>query len=210
MKLRSDSFSDNTRMREEFVFLKPHNTHHAELARNRNPHFAWSEMPEGTKSLVMVMHDADAPTSRDFVNKEGKVVPHAYPRHEFYHWAVVDLDPKTFIQQAEFSKEVTVKGKPGPAGTRGTRHAVNDFTEWYKGNAIMEGTYFGYDGPAPPWNDEKLHTYVFTLYALKEKRCPVEGNFTCKDVVNSLTGSGLVLDKATMKCNYAVFGKAKA
>lgn len=207
MKFYSDSFGDGSRLGGEYVFLKPHLSHYAELAKNRNPHFAWGEMPEGTKSLVLVMHDIDAPTSRDFVNKVGKVVPHAYPRTEFYHWAVVDLDPKTFIQTGEFSKEVTVKGKPGPAGNRGTRHAINDFTEWYKGNPNMEGIYFGYDGPAPPWNDEKVHNYIFTLYALREKRCPVEGNFNCKDVVNSLTG--LVLDKAMLKCTYAIYGKAR-
>ncbi len=166
-------------------------------------------MPEGTKSLVMVLHDIDAPTSRDFVNKVGKMVPYDYPRTEFYHWAAVDLETKTFIQPGEFSKEVTVRGKPGPAGARGTRQAVNDFTEWYKGNPNMEGTYSGYDGPAPPWNDEKIHTYVFTLYALKEKRCPVEGSFTCRDVLNTLTGSGLVLDKATLKCTYSLFSNAR-
>jgi Raf kinase inhibitor-like YbhB/YbcL family protein len=209
MKIWSDSVSDGGRLREEYVFLKPHNTHHAELGKNRNPNFAWGEMPEGTKSLVIVMHDIDAPTSRDFVNKEGKMVPYSYPRTEFYHWAAVDLETKTFIQPGEFSKEVTVRGKPGPVGPRGTRQAINDFTEWYKGNANMEGTYCGYDGPAPPWNDEKLHTYIFTLYALKEKRCPVEGNFTCKDVLNVLTGSGLVLDKATLKCTYSLFPKAR-
>lgn len=207
MKFSSDSFGDGTRLGGEYVFLKPHLGHYAELAKNRNPHFSWAEMPEGTKSLVIVMHDIDAPTSRDFVNKVGKVVPHAYPRTEFYHWAVVDLEPKTFVQSGEFSKEVTVKGKPGPVGARGTRHAINDFTEWYKGNPNMEGTYFGYDGPAPPWNDEKLHTYIFTLYALKEKRVPVEGNFTCKDVLNALTG--LVLDKAMLKCTYAIYSKAR-
>lgn len=207
MKFSSDSFGDGSRLGGEYVFLKPHISHYAELAKNRNPHFSWGEMPEGTKSLVIVMHDTDAPTSRDFVNKVGKVVPHAYPRTEFYHWAAVDLDPKTFIQSGEFSKEVTVKGKPGPAGNRGTRHAINDFTEWYKGNANMEGTYFGYDGPAPPWNDEKVHNYIFTLYALRDKRCPVEGSFTCKDVLNAL--SGLVLEKATLKCTYAIYPKAR-
>ena len=30
----------------------------------------------------------------------------------------------------------------------------------------MGGDYAGYDGPCPPWNDERLHHYRFTLYAL--------------------------------------------
>ena len=30
----------------------------------------------------------------------------------------------------------------------------------------MGGTYRGYDGPAPPWNDQRVHRYHFTLFAL--------------------------------------------
>jgi Raf kinase inhibitor-like YbhB/YbcL family protein len=41
----------------------------------------------------------------------------------------------------------------------------------------MRGNYFGYDGPCPPWNDERPHRYVFTLYALDIPRLPVEGTF---------------------------------
>ena len=34
----------------------------------------------------------------------------------------------------------------------------------------MFGDYYGYDGPCPPWNDELVHRYVFTLYALDVPR----------------------------------------
>jgi phosphatidylethanolamine-binding protein (PEBP) family uncharacterized protein len=44
----------------------------------------------------------------------------------------------------------------------------------------MAGEYYGYDGPCPPWNDERVHTYVFTLYALDIPRLPLEGRFTGK------------------------------
>ena len=208
MKFWSDSVSDNNRIREEYAFIKIHPTQHAELAKNRSPHLAWGELPEGTKSLVLIMHDIDAPTSKDFVNKKEKMVPFDYPRTDFYHWVLVDIDTKTFIQPSEFSKEVTIKGKSGPASLRGTRQGLNDFTQWYKGNPNMEGKYFGYDGPAPPWNDERLHHYIFTLYALNVKRCPVEGEFTGKDVVNALMG-GVVLDKAQIKCVFSIFPKAR-
>jgi hypothetical protein len=30
----------------------------------------------------------------------------------------------------------------------------------------MKGQYYGYDGPCPPWNDENIHHYHFTVYAL--------------------------------------------
>ena len=42
----------------------------------------------------------------------------------------------------------------------------------------MRGDYFGYDGPCPPWNDEIVHHYIFTLYALDVERLPIEGKFT--------------------------------
>jgi len=209
MKLWTDSFGEGTNLLEEYTFLKPHPTAFAELSRNRNPHFAWGEIPSGCKSMAMVMYDEDAPTSKDFVNKKDKMVPYDYPRTEFYHWAIVDLDPKVFIQAAEFGKEVTLKGKMGPASARGTRCGINDFTSWYAGNPIMEGKYFGYDGPAPPWNDEKAHKYIWTLYALKEKKFPLEGDFTCKQVVDAIKNGGLSLDKAVMKSTYSIFGRAR-
>ena len=47
----------------------------------------------------------------------------------------------------------------------------------------MEGQYFGYDGPCPPWNDSRVHHYQFRLLALDLPRCPVEGIFTGPQVL---------------------------
>jgi hypothetical protein len=52
----------------------------------------------------------------------------------------------------------------------------------------MGGLYFGYDGPCPPWNDERLHHYHFVLYATSLVRCPVEGAFTGIQVEAAITG----------------------
>jgi Raf kinase inhibitor-like YbhB/YbcL family protein len=41
----------------------------------------------------------------------------------------------------------------------------------------MHGNYYGYDGPCPPWNDERPHRYVFTVYALDVPRLAIEGRF---------------------------------
>src|SRR3546814_13406313 len=30
----------------------------------------------------------------------------------------------------------------------------------------MEGRYLGYDGPCPPWNDERVHRYHFEVIAM--------------------------------------------
>lgn len=46
----------------------------------------------------------------------------------------------------------------------------------------MSGDYYGYDGPCPPWNDEIVHRYVFTLYALDVASLPVDGALTGQNV----------------------------
>ncbi len=207
MKLWSDTFGEGSRLREDYVFLKPHPSQHAILAGNKNPHLAWGDVSRDAKSLVLIAHDSDAPLSKDMVNKPDKILPFDAPRGEFFHWVLVDIPPSgSPIQPGEFSKGVIAKGKPGPAAPRGMRQGLNDYTQWFKGNPAMEGNYFGYDGAGPPWNDEKIHHYHFTLFALKEKKCPVEGNFTAKDVLNALVGK--VIDKVRLSCLYAIYPKA--
>lgn len=208
MKLWSDTFGEGSKLRDDYVFMKPHPTQHAILSQNKNPHLAWGEIPRDAKSLVLIMHDSDAPQSRDFVNKTDKTLPFDAPRSEFFHWVLVDIPTSgSPIQAGEFSKLVTVKGKPGPAAPRGMRQGLNDYTTWFKGNLAMEGNYFGYDGAGPPWNDEKIHHYHFTLFAIKEKKFPIEGNFTGKDVVNALVGK--VIEKTRLSCLYSIYPKAR-
>ena len=45
----------------------------------------------------------------------------------------------------------------------------------------MINSYFGYDGPFPPFNDSLIHHYVFTLYALKVDRLALSGTFNGTD-----------------------------
>ena len=63
------------------------------------------------------------------------------------------------------------------AAINGTRQGINDYTGWFAGDKDMAGNYFGYDGPCPPWNDEILHHYVFTVYALDVPRLDIAGDF---------------------------------
>ena len=84
-----------------------------------------------------------------------------------------------------------------PRAILGGRHGVNDYTAWFAGDESMKGDYHGYDGPCPPWNDEMLHHYVFTLYALDVARCAVEGRFTGPDVRAAITGHVLAEAKLT-------------
>jgi Raf kinase inhibitor-like YbhB/YbcL family protein len=197
MKLTSTSFADNQRIPGDFAFCVANPDSHACLGSNRNPHLAWTDVPPGARSLVLLCHDPDVPSVGDDVNKEGRIVPASLPRVDFFHWVLVDLALEPMhIVAGEFSSAVTPRGKAGPVGPRGTRQGINDYTNWFAGDADMGGAYFGYDGPCPPWNDAIRHRYVFTLFALDAARCPVEGRFTGQDVRSAMAGH--VLGQASL------------
>jgi len=146
---------------------------------NVNPHLAWRDLPPGTRSLALICHDFDVPSRGDDVNQPDREVPADLPRVDFFHWVLVDLPPTvTQIAEGEFSRGFTARGKPGPASLHGARQGLNDYTGWFAGDAAMAGSYFGYDGPFPPYNDSLVHHYVFTLYALAVPRLELEGAFT--------------------------------
>jgi Raf kinase inhibitor-like YbhB/YbcL family protein len=77
---------------------------------------------------------------------------------------------------------------------------LNDFTGWFSGDPDMEGRYYGYDGPAPPWNDSILHRYVFTLYALDVAQLSLDEGFTGQDVIEAMEGH--ILDRASIYGTY--------
>ena len=139
---------------------------------------AWSDFPKDTQSFALICHDPDVPSKGDDVNQEGKVVPASLPRVDFYHWVLVNIPNAVHtIAAGSHSNGTTFKGKSAeqsPVGSPG----VNDYTDWFKGDASMEGLYFGYDGPCPPWNDAIKHHYVFTVYALNTANVALKGAFT--------------------------------
>ena len=189
MKLTTTSFANGGPIPGEFAFCVPAETGHVTLAPNRNPQLAWSELPAGTKSLALIVHDPDVPSRGDDVNQEGRSVPASLPRVDFFHWALVDLPPQDGgIEAGEFCDGVTARGKSGPAAPRGTRQGINDYTGWFAGDQDMGGDYYGFDGPCPPWNDEIIHHYHFTLYALNLPRVPVDGKFTGQQVRDAIQG----------------------
>ncbi len=178
MKFWSDSFANHGAIPTHLAFCRPADTGHVALAENRNPHFAWKDLPAGTRSLALVCHDPDVPSRGDDVNQEGRSVPADLPRVDFFHWVLVDLDPAVGgVTEGGWSHGITGRGKAGPEAPTGARHGINDYTGWFAGDADMAGDYYGYDGPCPPWNDSLLHHYVFTLYALDVDRLPIEGRF---------------------------------
>jgi Raf kinase inhibitor-like YbhB/YbcL family protein len=196
MKVWSESFAHGTPIPDRCAFARPHPEQHVELSDNASPHLAWEDLPAGTKSIAIVCLDSDAPTRPDDVNQEGRTVPADLPRADFAHWALVDLKPEDGpLAEGAFSKGVTPRGKAQGDTPKG-RAGLNDYTSWFQGDADMEGQYFGYDGPCPPWNDERVHNYHFHVLALDVETLPVEGAFGAGDVLKAAEGH--ILDRAVL------------
>jgi Raf kinase inhibitor-like YbhB/YbcL family protein len=120
---------------------------------------------------------------------------------DFFHWVLVDLPAGLrALDAGHFSAGVAPGGKPGPEAAFGARQGINDYTAWFAGDEAMKGDYHGYDGPCPPWNDEIVHRYVFTLYALDGERCALEGRFGGHEGRAAIAGH--VLAEATLTGTY--------
>lgn len=73
MNLRSNSFLDDGEIPEKYSYNGM-----GCKGENVSPHLAWSEVPNGTQSFAVVMHDPDAPTSGGF-----------------YHWVMFNISGDT-------------------------------------------------------------------------------------------------------------------
>jgi Raf kinase inhibitor-like YbhB/YbcL family protein len=203
MQLTSTSFADGEKIPGEFAFCIPDPAHHVCLGKNCNPQLAWSGAPAGTRSFAIICHDPDVPSRGDDVNQEGRVVPASLPRVDFFHWVLIDL-PATVngVKAGEFSNDVTPRGKPGPQAPHGARQGINNYTDWFAGDNDMRGDYHGYDGPCPPWNDEILHHYVFTVFALDVETLPLSGRFGGPEVRAAMQGH--ILGQASLTGTYTL------
>lgn len=207
MKIHSNSFSHDGVIPGEFAFGIIDPINHVALSTNRNPHLAWHDVPANTRSFALICHDPDVPSRGDDVNQEGRSVPASLPRVDFFHWVLVDI-PATLsvIGAGVFSSAVSPRGKPGPVipdgPHAGLRQGMNDYTGWFAGDDSMRGDYYGYDGPCPPWNDEIIHRYVFTIYALDVTALTLPTRFTGGDVRHVM--SGHVLAEASLTGRYSL------
>ncbi|MEG2802666.1 YbhB/YbcL family Raf kinase inhibitor-like protein [Stenotrophomonas sp.] len=173
------------------------------FAPNRNPHLAWSEVPEGTRSFALLCVDPDVPTVAATVGRHDCSIPRDQPRADFVHWALADIPASVqAIEAGSCSEGFTVKGKTAPAGPAGSRQGLNDFTGWFAGNADMAGQYLGYDGPYPPFNDERVHRYFFRVFALDVAQLTLPTPFTAADLHRAMHGH--VLAEAALHGTYTL------
>lgn len=203
MKLTSSSFNDGQKIPGDFAFCTPDLAHHVCLGKNLNPQLGWHDVPPATQSFAVICCDPDVPSKGDDVNQEGRSVPAALPRVDFFHWVLFDLPASlNEIRPGEFSSDVTPRGKPGPAAAHGARQGINDYTGWFNSDNDMRGDYYGYDGPCPPWNDEIRHRYIFTVYALDVAKLPADGKLTGQQLRDAMQGH--ILGEASLTGIYTL------
>lgn len=172
------------------AFCKPDKVARSVDGGNISPEISWSKGPEGTKSYAILMHDTDVPNDFADANKPHKTLPEDMPRKEFTHWVLVDLPAsQTRMPAGGDSNRVEKAGKRMQKTRYGLR-GVNDF------GTFMSGEFYGYDGPCPPWNDERLHHYHFTVYALDVPSLKLNGAFTREDALKAMKGHILAKGEA--------------
>lgn len=202
MRIHSNSFERHQTLPVEFAAGQPTDDGFG-FAPNRNPHLAWGDVPEGTRSFVLLCVDPDVPTVAEMVGKEGVTIPVEQPRTEFIHWVMVDI-PATVqeIEAGTCSDGVVPHGKQVPDGPEGSRQGMNDFTGWSADDPDMVGEWYGYDGPFPPPNDLRMHRYFFRVFALDVERLEVPGRFNAADAMTAMQGH--VLAEAGTYATYSL------
>lgn len=189
LKVHVDHFRNGGRMATKYAFCVPAAQGHMGGGPNINPSLSWSAGPRGTKSYAVILYDTDSPAEhRELMNKEGATLTPKVKRKTFYHWVLVDIPANVHsIAEGAASKDRVAHGKPASASPVGVP-GVNDYTTVFAANDAMKGNYFGYDGPCPPWNDENLHHYHFTVYALSVAKLDLGPNFTGADALAAMKG----------------------
>lgn len=189
MQISSPDFPDGGRIPATFAFATADPETHARLSDNVSPQLDFADVPDGARSLVLLCVDPDVPSVGDDVNVEGRTVSQDLPRVEFSHWILANLPADSRgLARGEGGQGVTPGGKSAIEGPQGSRQGVNDFTGWFAGDPEMAGLYRGYDGPGPPWNDERLHRYLFCLYALDVAELELSDAFELADVRAAMEG----------------------
>ena len=108
MQLRSDSFEHRGPIAADFAMGAADG-----FGGNRNPHLAWRDVPDGTRSFALLCIDTDAPTDGALVADAGIDIPVAHPRGDFVHWTVVDIPADArAIAAGSCSDGITAHGKP--------------------------------------------------------------------------------------------------
>ena len=189
LRVNVDSFKNGGMMPNKYAFCVPSAQGHTTGGPNLNPSISWSKGPRGTKSYAIILYDTDSlAEQREKMNKEGEIITAAVPRRNFYHWVLVDIPTSvTSIKEGADSNARVLHGKPATPSAAGVK-GLNDYTKVMAANEAMKGQYYGYDGPCPPWNDENLHHFHFTVYALSVNSLNLPKDFDAATAQEAMKG----------------------
>ena len=207
-RIEAPALAPASHVPERFAFCEPDGSGRAKAAPDISPAVRWSGAPVGTRSFAVTMRDPDVPVDAADVNVDGRTIAATVPRRTFYHWLLVDVPSgATALEEGADSRGITPHGKSSTGATIG-RRGVNDYTAFLASDPTMEGTYAGYDGPCPPWNDALVHRYELTVHALDVERLPLPALFDGRSFERAIDGH--VLARATLTRTYATARPAAA
>ncbi len=161
---------------ERFAYCAPDGKGAVHPGGNTSPAVEWQGAPDGTKSFFLMVVDRDVPADFGPANKQDQTIAESAPRKNFYHWLVADIPPAI----AGFDENEAVTSQKGR----------NSFADRGKGEN-------GYDGPCPPWNDERIHTYHFIVFALDVPTLNLEDDFSGEHAEMALAGHILAQGEAS-------------
>ena len=169
---------------------------------NKSPAVSWSKGPKGTRSYALTMVDPDVPADFSLFNKADKTIPKDFKRMEFVHWVLADIPPsRTSLAEGTDGSGPSANGLPlerTAYGRRGQNGAG--------GGNLKDGPHGGYMGACPPWNDERVHGYHVTVYALDVDRLNLPDLFTRADLIAAAKGH--ILASGSQELFYTLNAKA--
>ena len=170
---------------------------------NKSLPLSWSKGPKGTRSYAVTMVDPDVPTDFSLFNKDDKAIPRDFKRMEFVHWVLADIPAsRTTLAEGTDGDGLSASGLPlerTDHGRRGQNGAG--------GGNLKDGPHGGYMGACPPWNDERVHSYHVTVYALDVDRLNLPDLFTRADLLAAAKGH--ILASGSRELFYTLNAKAK-
>jgi Raf kinase inhibitor-like YbhB/YbcL family protein len=189
LRVHVDHFRAGHEMPERFAVCVAKPKVHMGFGEDINPEVSWSPGPKGTRSYAVLLEDTDSPAEhRDWMNQPGRVLDAALRRRVFFHWVLVDIPARVHaIAEGAASKGLVPHGKPASASAVGVP-GINDYTMAFAGKPAMKGTYYGYDGPCPPWNDDVVHHYHFIVYALSVRYLDLPAKFHGPEALAAMHG----------------------
>jgi Raf kinase inhibitor-like YbhB/YbcL family protein len=173
----------------------------AKASDDISPPLAWSGAPTGTKSFAVVVTDPDIPDVSNF-NVKNTVIKKSAKRVTGYHWTLVNIPVTTTSLPVAAGGKGFVAGGKAPGITPYGLTGINVYNAAFKSSMAerinfhnmtptqLDGLYGDYDGPCSAWNDEAVHHYTYTVYALNiaKLKLPSNGHFHGKQVMTAMKG----------------------